>query len=120
MCIRDRIKLTGADRIELYTGPYAVNPTLEVVSQYERAFNHAKDIGLGVNAGHDLDLNNLELFLSKVPVDEVSIGHALISDALISGLEVVTKQFLDVCKCCLLYTSPSPRDRTRSRMPSSA
>ena len=94
----DQIKLTGADRIELYTGPYAVNPTLEVVSQYERAFNHAKDIGLGVNAGHDLDLNNLELFLSKVPADEVSIGHALISDALISGLEVVTKQFLDLCK----------------------
>ena len=94
----DQIKLTGADRIELYTGPYAVNPTLEVVSQYEEAFNHAKDIGLGVNAGHDLDLNNLQLFLSKVPADEVSIGHALISDALINGLEVVTKQYLDLCK----------------------
>ncbi len=94
----DQIKLTGADRIELYTGPYAVNPNLEVVSQYEKAFNHAKDIGLDVNAGHDLDLNNLQLFLSKVPADEVSIGHALISDALISGLEVVTKQYLDLCK----------------------
>ena len=94
----DQIKLTGADRIELYTGPYAVNPTHEVVSLYEKAFNHAKKLGLGVNAGHDLDLNNLQLFLSKVPADEVSIGHALISDALISGLEVVTKQFLDLCK----------------------
>ena len=94
----DQIKLAGADRIELYTGPYAVNPTLEVVSKYEKAFNHAKDIGLGVNAGHDLDLNNLQLFLSKVPADEVSIGHALISDALISGLEVVTKRYLDLCK----------------------
>ena len=94
----DQIKLAGADRIELYTGPYAVNPTLEVVSQYEKAFNYAKDIGLDVNAGHDLDLNNLQLFLSKVPADEVSIGHALISDALISGLEVVTKQYLDLCK----------------------
>ena len=94
----DQIKLTGADRIELYTGPYAVNPTLEVVSLYEKAFNHAKRLGLGVNAGHDLDLNNLQLFLSKVPADEVSIGHALISDALINGLEVVTKQFLDLCK----------------------
>ena len=94
----DQIKLAGADRIELYTGPYAVNPNLEVVSQYEKAFNHAKDIGLGVNAGHDLDLNNLQLFLSKVPADEVSIGHALISDALINGLEVVTKQYLDLCK----------------------
>ena len=94
----DQIKLAGADRIELYTGPYDVNPTLDVVSQYEKAFNHAKNIGLGVNAGHDLDLNNLQLFLSKVPADEVSIGHALISDALISGLEVVTKQYLDLCK----------------------
>ena len=94
----DQIKLTGADRIELYTGPYAVNPTPEVVSLYEKAFNHAKRLGLDVNAGHDLDLNNLRLFLSKVPADEVSIGHALISDALINGLEVVTKQFLDLCK----------------------
>jgi len=94
----DQIKLAGADRIELYTGPYAVNPTHEVVSLYEKAFNHAKKLGLGVNAGHDLDLNNLRLFLSKVPADEVSIGHALISDALISGLEVVTKQYLDLCK----------------------
>ena len=94
----DQIKLTGADRIELYTGPYAVNPTHEVVSLYEKAFNHAKRLGLGVNAGHDLDLKNLRLFLSKVPADEVSIGHALISDALINGLEVVTKQFLDLCK----------------------
>ena len=94
----DKVKLTGADRIELYTGPYAVNPTLEVVSRYENAFNHAKRLGLDVNAGHDLDLNNLRLFLSKVPADEVSIGHALISDALINGLEVVTKQFLDLCK----------------------
>ena len=94
----EQIKLAEGDRIELYTGPYAVNPTLEVVSLYEKAFNHAKSLGLGVNAGHDLDLNNLQLFLSKVPADEVSIGHALISDALINGLEVVTKQFLDLCK----------------------
>ena len=94
----EQIKLAEGDRIELYTGPYAVNSSLEVVSQYEKAFNHAKSLGLGVNAGHDLDLNNLQLFLSKVPADEVSIGHALISDALINGLEVVTKQFLDLCK----------------------
>ena len=94
----EQIKLAEGDRIELYTGPYAVNPSLKVVSLYEKAFNHAKSLGLGVNAGHDLDLNNLQLFLSKVPADEVSIGHALISDALINGLEVVTKQFLDLCK----------------------
>ena len=94
----EQIKLAEGDRIELYTGPYAVNPSLEIVALYEKAFNHAKSLGLGVNAGHDLDLNNLQLFLSKVPADEVSIGHALISDALINGLEVVTKQFLDLCK----------------------
>ena len=70
----------------------------EVLSQYEKAFLYAKNLGLGVNAGHDLDLNNLELFLSKVPADEVSIGHALISDALIDGLYDVTKQYLDLCK----------------------
>ena len=68
------------------------------MSLYEKAYQHAKDIGLGVNAGHDLDLNNLELFLSKVPADEVSIGHALISDALIKGLHIVAKQYLDLCK----------------------
>ena len=94
----DSIKELGAQRIELYTGPYAANPTIEVLSQYEKAFLYAKDLGLGVNAGHDLDLNNLELFLSKVPADEVSIGHALISDALIDGLYDVTKQYLDLCK----------------------
>ena len=94
----DSIKELGAQRVELYTGPYALNPVPEVLSQYEKAFLHAKDLGLGVNAGHDLDLKNLELFLSKVPADEVSIGHALISDALINGLSSVTKQYLDLCK----------------------
>ena len=94
----DSIKELGAQRIELYTGPYAANPIPEVLFQYEKAFLYAKDLGLGVNAGHDLDLNNLELFLSKVPADEVSIGHALISDALIDGLYDVTKQYLDLCK----------------------
>ena len=94
----ENIKNINADRIELYTGPYASNPILEVLSSYETSFKYAKSIGLDVNAGHDLDLNNLELFLSKAPVDEVSIGHALISDALIDGLETVTKKYLDLCK----------------------
>ena len=94
----DAIKEVGAQRIELYTGPYAVNPTLNILSSYESAYIHAKKIGLDVNAGHDLDLDNLGLFLSKVPADEVSIGHALISDSLIGGLESVTKQYLQLCK----------------------
>tara|TARA_B100001769_G_scaffold262681_1_gene245316 strand:+ start:1136 stop:1870 length:735 start_codon:yes stop_codon:yes gene_type:complete len=92
------IKELGANRIELYTGPYAEKPESEIISLYESAFRHAKHLGLGVNAGHDLDLDNLKIFLSKVPADEVSIGHALISDALEYGLENVTKRYLDLCK----------------------
>ena len=94
----DAIKELGAKRIELYTGPYAADPKSNKLSEYENAFLYAKEIGLGVNAGHDLDLDNLALFLSKVPADEVSIGHALISDALVYGLEAVTKQYLELCK----------------------
>ena len=94
----DTIQQVGAQRIELYTGPYALNPTSNIISSYESAYNHAKKIGLDVNAGHDLDLNNLEFFLSKVPADEVSIGHALISDSLLDGLAHVTRQYLNLCK----------------------
>ena len=94
----ENIKSIGANRIELYTGPYALNPILEVLSSYETSYNYAKSIGLDVNAGHDLDLENLKPFLDRAPVDEVSIGHALISDALIDGLETVTKKYLDLCK----------------------
>ncbi|RZO96058.1 MAG: pyridoxine 5'-phosphate synthase [Gammaproteobacteria bacterium] len=94
----ENIKSIGANRIELYTGPYALNPILEVLSSYETSYNYAKSIGLDVNAGHDLDLENLKPFLDRAPVDEVSIGHALISDALIDGLDTVTKKYLDLCK----------------------
>jgi pyridoxine 5-phosphate synthase len=94
----ENIKSIGANRVELYTGPYASNPILEVLSSYETSYNHAKSIGLDVNAGHDLDLENLKPFLDRAPVDEVSIGHALISDALIYGLDTVTKKYLDLCK----------------------
>ena len=94
----EKIKSIGANRVELYTGPYASNPILEVLSSYETSYNYAKSIGLDVNAGHDLDLENLKPFLDRAPVDEVSIGHALISDALIDGLDNVTKKYLDLCK----------------------
>ena len=94
----ENIKSIGANRVELYTGPYASNPILEVLSSYETSYNYAKSIGLDVNAGHDLDLENLKPFLDRAPVDEVSIGHALISDALIDGLDTVTKKYLDLCK----------------------
>lgn len=82
---------TGADRIELYTEPYAEmfneNPT-QAVSLYRKAAFRASQLGLGINAGHDLSLENLAFFKAHVtPLDEVSIGHALICDALYYGLE---------------------------------
>jgi pyridoxine 5-phosphate synthase len=82
---------TGTDRIELYTEPYAnnfpTNPT-QAVAAYRKAAFRAHQIGLGINAGHDLSLENLAFFAANVtPLDEVSIGHALICDALYYGLE---------------------------------
>jgi pyridoxine 5-phosphate synthase len=82
---------TGTDRIELYTEPYATefptNPT-QAVAPYRKAAFKAQQIGLGINAGHDLSLENLAYFAANVnPLDEVSIGHALICDALYYGLE---------------------------------
>ncbi|MGB1031653.1 MAG: pyridoxine 5'-phosphate synthase [Flavobacteriales bacterium] len=81
----------GADRIELYTEAYAVGYTSDpekAVAPYRKAAQTAHDCGLGVNAGHDLDQQNLGYFAKEVPyLDEVSIGHALISDALYLGLE---------------------------------
>ena len=82
---------TGADRVELYTEPYATNfesNAVDAVSNYRKAAFRAHQLGLGVNAGHDLSLENLAYFKANVtPLDEVSIGHALICDALYYGLE---------------------------------
>lgn len=84
-------KLTGTDRVELYTEPYAAhfhaNKEL-AVKPYVEVANIAKELGLGLNAGHDLDLHNLKYLKECIPfLDEVSIGHALICDALYYGLE---------------------------------
>jgi len=83
---------TGTDRIELYTEAYAkefaTGNKLKAIAPYIAAAEHAKKIGLGLNAGHDLDLNNLGFFKKNIPgLDEVSIGHALICDAIYLGLE---------------------------------
>ena len=82
---------TGADRVELYTEPYATNfesNPVDAVSNYRKAAFRAHQLGIGVNAGHDLSLENLAYFKANVtPLDEVSIGHALICDALYYGLE---------------------------------
>ncbi len=83
-------KKIGTDRIELYTEPYAANyqEKEKVVKPFVNAANFAHEIGLGINAGHDLSLENLKFFAQQIPhLAEVSIGHALISDALYFGLE---------------------------------
>lgn len=83
--------LTGTDRIELYTEPYASGfhrNAAEAIEPYIKAARIARELGLGVNAGHDLNLDNLRYLHQNIPwIDEVSIGHALISDALYLGLE---------------------------------
>jgi pyridoxine 5-phosphate synthase len=87
----------GADRIELYTGPYAdayFQDPSAAVAPFSRAAAMAHECGLGVNAGHDLDLDNLAHFSRHVqPLAEVSIGHALISDALYFGLQNAVGQY---------------------------
>lgn len=84
-------KNAGADRIELYTGPYAhifQTDRHQAITPFMQAAKYADSIGLGVNAGHDLNLDNLSFFKKNIPsLAEVSIGHALICDALYYGLE---------------------------------
>ncbi len=90
---------TGTDRIELYTEAYAVNyhkNPEQAVSLYKKTATEAVKLGLGVNAGHDLDLNNLGYFAANVPgLLEVSIGHALICDALEYGMANTVKMYLN-------------------------
>ncbi len=82
---------TGCDRLELYTEPYATgfpNDPEKAIAPFIRAAKAAKDLGLDLNAGHDLNLDNLKYFSESIPwLKEVSIGHALISDALYYGLQ---------------------------------
>lgn len=89
---------TGTDRIELYTESYAVGYKLDpakAVEPYIEAARLASQLGMEVNAGHDLDLENLRYFSEKVPnLEEVSIGHALICDALYYGLENTIQLYL--------------------------
>jgi pyridoxine 5-phosphate synthase len=94
-------KTIGADRVELYTEPYAAAVTTgsgaTSILTYAKAAAAARESGLGVNAGHDLNLENLAPFLRDVPVDEVSIGHALIADALEFGLTETVRRYLNEC-----------------------
>ena len=94
--------LCGADRVELYTESYAKNFTKspeEAIAPFIRTAEAARACGLGLNAGHDLNLDNLEYFIRNIPrTDEVSIGHAIICDALYMGLEETIKAYLSKVK----------------------
>ena len=89
--LEEYAKKTGSDRIELYTEKFAIQyakGNKKGIQPYKKAAEFSKKIGLGLNAGHDLNLDNLSFFAREIPeLDEVSIGHALISDALYLGLE---------------------------------
>ena len=98
-----RAKECGADRIELYTGPFAATvanrgisheDSLASLANYADAARYAAQLGLGVNAGHDLDTTNLQLFGTIAELAEVSIGHALITDALELGLSAAVQAYL--------------------------
>ena len=92
----------GADRVELYTESYArifTSSPEEAIAPFISTAMAARECGMGLNAGHDLNLDNLEYFIRNIPwTDEVSIGHALICDALYSGLEQTIKAYLSKVK----------------------
>lgn len=95
------VREIGADRVELYTEPYAVGcaggDPESAVAPYVNAAELSAGFGLGINAGHDLSLKNLKLFVDRVPdVLEVSIGHALTSEALIYGMQSTVERYLRI------------------------
>lgn len=100
--LADYAKKVGADRVELYTEPYAVNYAAnreEAIAPFVQTAIHCREIGLGLNAGHDLSLQNLAYFHQQIPwADEVSIGHALICDALYLGLRETISEYLACLK----------------------
>ena len=95
-------KKINADRIELFTGPYAkefINDKHKAIEQYIKCSEVANDIGMEINAGHDLNQNNLKFFSDSINnLKEVSIGHALITESLYYGLEPTIKSYLEILK----------------------
>lgn len=98
----DYAQQIGADRVELYTEPYATGYDTDrekAIQPFVETAKHCREIGLGLNAGHDLSLRNLAYFHQCIPwTDEVSIGHALICDALYLGLKETIKEYLECLK----------------------
>jgi pyridoxine 5-phosphate synthase len=93
------LRATGTDRVELYTEAYATHygteKSNEVLAQYKKAADLIHQLGIGLNAGHDLNLANLKPFLQAIPtIQEVSIGHALICDALHFGMQETITRYL--------------------------
>jgi len=97
----NQVAQTQVDRIELYTEEYALNHVgtqrQHVFNKYSQAAKQAQNLGLGVNAGHDLDANNLAEFLTINDILEVSIGHVLTIECIQFGMPVVVKKYLDIC-----------------------
>ena len=95
-------KICGADRVELYTEPYAAGYAKDreaAIAPFIAAAEEARRVGLGLNAGHDLSLENLSFYHEKISwTDEVSIGHALICDALYLGLQETIRKYLQALK----------------------
>ena len=95
-------KRCGADRVELYTEPYAAGYAADrqaAIAPFIAAAEEARHVGLGLNAGHDLSLENLHYYHQQIPwTDEVSIGHALICDALYLGLQETIRRYLEELK----------------------
>ncbi|MEM9528247.1 MAG: pyridoxine 5'-phosphate synthase [Bacteroidota bacterium] len=95
-------KKVGTDRIEFYTGPFAHGFSQDpagVIAPFSRTCRFAAELGLGINAGHDLNLDNLTYFASRMPgLQEVSIGHALVTDALYYGLSNTIQMYLRCLK----------------------
>lgn len=94
---------TGTDRIELYTGPYAQcygssNGEM-ILGRFSDAARAVQKAGMGVNAGHDLNLENLPRFLAIADILEVSIGHAFVVECIEQGVEKVMARYLDICRC---------------------
>jgi pyridoxine 5-phosphate synthase len=103
----------GADRVELYTEPFALAfqqgkaSCQKSLERYAHAARLAHDVGLGVNAGHDLDRDNLSVFRNLAHLDEVSIGHAIWAEALFHGIEHVVSYYLAL----LVGTHVEAKDR---------
>jgi pyridoxine 5-phosphate synthase len=98
----ERVAESGADRIELYTESYAqafgTSRENERYEQYRLTALEAQELGLGINAGHDLNLHNLPRFLSIPGILEVSIGHALTIECIDQGIETVVSRYLEICQ----------------------